>query len=477
MIMDEKDIKNLMKKKSKVIIGVLLAAMLLSGCGKDKKTVEDTQVNESTVAEEAAVSEETEGKEESEPAEELIDDPLANNTDVTFIGDMGRDDNITRKIVAKLLDETDISAAYIQTVCCSDFEMTEEYAAYVFVGEFIGGEEGEEYAEEYYEGTLYFVTEDYVKELEQPVSGMWHDAGELLDFGIRQYFYINEHYTTGLVSQLWTVRDGKAFEDEISRWGYLYPSTETDGYELVHSTYDGTFDRELNDMLGHTWKSYYCDFDEGADTFVEYAGSEIDVSDIDIVCKNNYTETLMDEDEYVLNAYVRPNGIVNINYLKPDEYEVGFGNLNYNLETGKLVQAIDYGADEFDNSNYGGIYYSSFTNAEGVYRDDIPKPETVETYLYVYSCNNLVDLGGYQIIYGDIMDQDGYNPQKRAFIIDSNTKLEGVPNGGLSAMEWMSRLADPDEDMMLMGDTLLGVFGFDTTGAHVDRVFGQYWWD
>ena len=474
---EKKDKRPMGKKLIIIIVAVVavlgIAALIaLSGTMKKKPISESVNIEEPKEKPEQTTEEE--GK-EPEVVEETVDDPLADYTEVDFIGDKGRDDQSTRKLVAKLIDEESVDPGKILSVCCCDFDGDDEYAAFVFVGQFNGSDD-EEYAEEYYEGNCYYVSEDMITKLEQPQSDIWHDTGSMVDCGHRQFFFINEHYTTGLNTQVWSVKDGRPAEEEISRCGQIYEIADG-GYGVVDSIYDLMYDREMQGMLGHTWKQYYCDYDESKDAFVEYCGVEVDLKDVEELCGRDIINELYEQELYVLNAYVRGNDILNINYLNPGDADVTFGNVSFNLKDGSMIRANDYGDGELEEANYGGIYLDAITGAEKVMPKNVPAVEATETDIVVYTLGNLIDMGGYQILYGIVEDYDAEEYLPRAFIIDGDTILDDGLGIDSSAMEWMTYLANPTEEMTLYGDYLMGVFGMTTTGSHVDSVNGQYWWD
>lgn len=466
------------KKKSKALVIVLIiAAVVIIALGffaiisvVTNKVIK----NQTQVTEDVEDDDETAAPAKKKHKEKMIDDPLKDYDDVGFIGEMRRDDSITRKLVTKLIEEKSVDPGMIQTVCCCDFGKEGEYSAFVFTGEFQGGDD-EEYAENYYVGNLYYISEDTIKDLGQPQSECWYSRGECLDFGTRDYFLINEYYVTGLNTQLWTVRNGEPVEDDISRFGYILPRDNGDGYELIASLYDGSFDPELPGMLGHTWKAYYCDYSDDEDCFVEYGGIEIDVDDVESLCGRDLCTELAEDNKYILNAFVRGNNILNINYMDASEYGVDFGNISYDLTDKELMQVIDYGDGELQNSNYGGIYFESFTNAKQVLPKNVPSMKSKTVDIMITQNSNLIDLDSVQIIYG--MTDEYRDAMPMAFIIDEDTKCGYADAAGMSAMEWMRHLANPTEDSIMMGETLMGVFEFEVTGSHVDKVIEQYWWD
>lgn len=460
---------------SVAILGVV-ALLLIAGLMKKKPVSETVNIEEATDDKVEIVDPEGYDKgDDTEEEQESVDDPLADYNDVTFIGDMSRDDNVTRTLVAKLIEEKGVNPAEILSVCCSDFEKDDTCEAFIFVGIYNDGDD-EEYAEKYYEGSCYYVSDSEIVQMELPQSEIWEDTGALLDFDQRQYFCINEHYTTGMNTELWTVRNGKLTEENVSRCGALFKS-DNKGYEIVTSEYDNMYDRDMQGTLGHTWKHYYCDYDKDADAFIEYAGSEIDITDVDAICDEDIVSRLFEEDKYLMNAYLRGNGIINVNYLSVGDYDVEFSNANYNYEKGCFVEANDYEEGDLAKANYGGIYYAACTGADQIFPEDPPIFPQKECDIMIASNNNLLDMGNYQILYGLLSDEFDGIGDNRALIVDEDTVLANGLGGGASAMEWLKVLANPTEEMLLNGEFLMGVFGLTVSGSHVDSIDGQYWWD
>lgn len=311
----------------------------------DNSTDTDTDVQES------------EPEPESEPLEEFpeYEDPLADNMDVVFLGDKGRDDLATKKLLHSLVYDKGVDPMSVKSVCASDFAGDGRTEAYVFAGELVTDD-----FMEYYSGDFWYVDEDEIDGFEPSFSEMWGDYGRFFDFGKRKYFSITERYTTGAPSDMWTVVDGKPFKDPISGYGNI----DVFGGEGVvyHDTYDATFDIALGDYIGHTWKPYYFYYDENKDCLCEYESEYVPEESINSVCNYDILGDIKKAGGIFNTAYKRANGTVSINYAIKRESETEYHNATWNLDKNEYERAYDGSGATLEGSDFGGTYERYLTD-------------------------------------------------------------------------------------------------------------------
>lgn len=402
-------------------------------------------------------------------------DIFEGNDEVSFIGDKGRDDVATRKLVAQFVEAKKINPDDILTVCCSDFDQNKEYEAFIFVGSYNDDEM-------FIEGTPWFVSNSEIYELDPSYTGGWYSSGRFVDCGKRQYYLIDEYYVTGSLSHIWSVYEGQAKLDDMSMQGYIEVAENGDFY-ITSSTYDATYDGTMKMMLGHSWKLYYGYYDEKADAILEYKGGEVDIDSLDKLCGTSISDDIKYVKGYALSAYYRNNGIVNINYLLQNGEDAEFRNATWNLNTKEFEVGWDSGDTDFEKSDQSGIYESAWTSVAY----DKPNCEELEeerVSLYVYSPKAAVSLPGSIIIYGTLEEDDNAVVPTRAFVVDNATTLEqngGIDFGGrtddMTALDWVESLYNASEQNIENGYILSGVYDIRVTGSHVDHIYGQYWWD
>ena len=398
----------------------------------------------------------------------LFDDPLNENSEVAFIGEYGRDDNITRKLVKKLIDEKKVDVSTIQSVCCSDFDNTSDScAAFVFTGV----HSDDEY-EDYFEGNFWYVDEDEVTELDQSYTEMWQDTGRYFDFGDRKFYAVSEHYTTGAKSLIWTVKEGEPKESALSGYGFL--EGIKDGVcKLISSEYDGGYDREMKILLGHTWKPYYCSYSKGCDDLAEYIGTEVDVEMANTITGDDIVHRMRERDDwYIVSSFYRANGVYNINYVSVSEYDASLRNATWDDNKKIFIDAWNQGTEDFEGSDFGGYYRSCMTNGPFI-EADAQKAKTRNLSLLVYG-NNLVKADGFDILYGNVWSDDEPVYERIGLIIDSATRLSFSSE---NAMEWIESLHNATEEEILMGERIEGAYYFTVTGSHIDEIISQGWWD
>jgi len=471
-----------MKRALYFVIALSFSLTALVGCSSEVTFSTDP------VSEESSADASEEVKESDEILEEIIEDiedPLKDNESVVYYGDLDRDNNDTKRLLKSIIDNEGVDPLNIGAVFCSDFDLNGSNEAFIFV--YLLGDTQDDETGWFLEGDYYFANEDGTEKLPDSQTGMWSDMGRIADMGARKYFIISEQYGTGANSIEFSIYDGKLMMDDMSYMGYLY--TDDDDYlKIVSSVYDNTYDKENKMFLGHTWKDYYCYYDKENDCLTEYGGSEIEVSKLNETCNYDITGELSELEAYLLSAYYRPNGIININYFIDGDYDMEFRNASYDMNNLRFLAGWGLGETDFAKSDQGGIFYPECTYGNSFY-DELEIPETKEVELFVYSPSNSVKLeNGNYIVFGNINEEGEIAYSNRAFVIDGNTAFEyeegddidilycGIEKD-MSPLSWFDKIANADEDMQLCGISITGVYGLTVTGSHVDKIHGLYWWD
>lgn len=476
-----------MKKAFILLSGLLLSTSLLFGCGGAPKSTEAKEAYNAA----PNVSNEIEAVPQEAVSEEISDDiadPLIDNSDVEYIGTYERNDNITKKLLTSLIEKENLNPMNILTVSCSDYNNDGDDEAFVFV---ISDDSREDTENGFLTGDCYFVNKTETKKLVDSGTEMWSDTGRFVNYGDRKFFVVSEQYGTGANSILYSVYDGKPKMDDLSYQGYFYINESGDSI-ITASEYDTTYDKEMGIFIGHSWKSYYCHYDPEEDVMMEYGGTEVDVDKLDEICGTNISEEINNLDGYIISAYYRPNGIININYFTNDDTEASFQNATFDLNQKGFIKIWD---DDMKNElakyDQGGIFAPVWTTCPASY-EELVSPETRSIDLTIFSTSNAIRTEKNQVIIfgsteaGDDVESPFMN---KAYIIDEATILEPLDNENdmemyyagyeehMSALEWIDKLRCADEDMVSNGISLLGVYNMTVTGSHVDKIHGLFWWD
>lgn len=267
----------------------------------------------------------------------------------------------------------------IADYCEADFDHDGVTEAFALVGKIMDDEMGT------VPGNLYFITQMGVEIiLENEGFQILESQDHMLDFPDALFYKVGKFATTGGPSFVFGVSNGKWYEAEISRCGYIW-QTGPNTMQIIHSTYDGATDR-----TGHTWKPYYLYWDNG---FHEYGGIKISISDLlKYDGGNDVYQKIINKGGTITDIIYRANDIININYTRP----IGDGlesNLNAtaNFKDSKIVlqEGDGYGDNILERSNYGGVYATAFIPSIATYQparaapmesqEETPKPPEAES--------------------------------------------------------------------------------------------------
>lgn len=447
-----------------------------------------SEVSEGDVTDVNSELEEAEEVEEVEKVREPVtEDPLASNENVIFLGEKGRKDQETWDIVAALIEDENIAESNILSVACSDYDNDGSCEAFIFVGEKIteeiedeeaddsqeeAGDETDEDVEEIpctYTGNVWFSDGKNHSDLGASKSDIWGIIDGYYDFGGRKYYMAEENYTTNKYSRLWSVYDGTVTEEAISGLGQL--DELADGsYTITVDNYDCIYDYDNNILLGHSWKNYYFYYDKAADMFKEYGGIEVNPNDLNELCGENVLAKIDKANSYFLDAYLRDNGILNINYITYSSRVrcAEFHTATYDTVNQIYLEAFTKEEGSFEKSDEGGQYYAALVPDIAEFPNKKSYESTV--FITVSSLSDVFVISDRVFIMG--MDADERNNcKRRAFIIDSSTEgMHGEDSDNMTSLEWMKWLAQPDEEMQENGDVVLGVFELAVNGSHVDNI-------
>ena len=386
---------------------------------------------------------------------------------VKYPGSMKEDDIETATLLSFFLDQNkDVSADDILVATVDDFDFDGNYEAFIFVGEFIASE-----YEEYYEGMMWFTNGRDIQKLDESV-GTWWSVDGFMSFDGRKYAYETMYIVTGGLSYVWSVYDGVAKETEIDGLGSVSVDDNNE-IIIISDLYDTTYDSELGCMIGHSWKPYYFFYDKDKDRIIERGGSYVAKQDIDAVSGIDLASLIEDAGHEITSAIIRDNGLLTVNYRDLDEKgDVYFGNINYNIDTGKYLNAWGEGEGDMEASNYGGMYLSTISSLEATFPEVNIVKEDVE--LTVTSYNNVMAIGNSILLSG----RDG-NGEWISVVVDKDTQMapddeELFPDREdyMTAVYWLDMLYMDERESDWAEMKVEGVYKMKVTNGHADLIEG-----
>ena len=471
-----------MFNKLKKLYFIMFALLIVSSCAGCSKLQDDSAKAKKVVEQEALPNATEEVREELTNPTEEVQEELTNPTeevqeylpnplkgmDIKYPGAKKEDDVETASVLTFFLDKnSDIPKDEILVATVDDFDLDEKCEAFIFVGKFISDE-----YEKYYEGTMWFTNGKDIKKLNE-YSTTWWSVDGFMSFDGRKYAYATMYYVSGGISSVWSVYDGMAEEAEIDGLGSV--RVDNNGEIIItNDLYDTTFDSEIGSMIGHSWKPYYFFYDKEQDKLCERAGSYIAKSDIDSLSGMALTSLIEDEGHEITYAFVRDNGMITVNYRDVDNKgDIYFGNVNYNINTGKYSDAWGEGKEDMDSSNYGGIYLSTLSDIEATYPEVNETTENIE--LTVTSYNNAIQVRDCVLLSG----RNG-NGDWISVVVDKNTLLG--PNDealfpdreeSMTAVDWLYNLIMIEQESKWTTMKVEGVYKMQVTNGHADLIEGM----
>jgi len=208
--------------------------------------------------------------------------------------------------------------------------------------------------EDYCEGELWFVGPEGAKKLE---GGNYCLPVKMEAFGGRQFAVAEVYYSTSSMVNLWGVKDGRAYKEEISGHGGGLQRIGEKDFTLVCSAYDANLTD--GDWTGHTWKNYW--FYWNGETFREYGGVKITEGQLRRCDGAAVLDGLKAEGKTIGDIFYRGNGIINVNCVS--EYGQGASYSQVALQlSGTKVTAV-----EGEYVETGGSYAAALVPGIAVY--------------------------------------------------------------------------------------------------------------
>jgi len=344
---------------------ILFSVFVLSGCADKNRIVAEEEKNnieteikeEQDILPDASVNSETENQEAAEPETEALVVKSPENTEPEAESTEPEKEQLKTADAEKQLKELFLSQSGIDeedilTFVADDYDRNGSYEAFTLVGAVSEYDDAKE-------GEIWFVDENQCL-MVIPQKVYWSADGKL-DFERRAYAFFNEYYATGALSHVWTVKEGKPVEDEISCKGEVSQKVENNDFQITDSTYDMMRDSDGN-MLGHTWKPYYFYYDEEGDCIHEYAGTEITANEAAELAGKDLVGEAVPQGAVPDSIIKRENGIIHINYHTEDEFGATFNHVSWNIKEKRYINEYDnsYIADPIAQD---GIYLKSLLSS------------------------------------------------------------------------------------------------------------------
>jgi hypothetical protein len=214
-----------------------------------------------------------------------------------------------------LMKESGIKENDIKLFYQDDFDDDGGYEAFAIIGT---QQEYDSNDAEVIEGSIWFIN-SYKCEKLKDSDGMGFLAKyRCLNFGRRKYILFDEIYATGTPTYVFEVDDGMVKEAPFSFRGEVSDADTEGNFRILASDYDAEFDPELNQKLGHTWKSYYFYYDSDTDCVREYGASEISGEKAQEYSGHDLVDECLSSEDLVNNILYRKNGLIHINYCRED---------------------------------------------------------------------------------------------------------------------------------------------------------------
>ena len=238
---------------------------------------------------------------------------------------------------------------------------------FALVGEYVDFEGY--YDENNMYGKIWFVDENGILEIESEEMEYWSSPYKFLVEN-KAFVSFEEYYATDSLTYVWGVMNGRPYQPNISGKGNGLTINKYNEIQVIMSSYDFALDKNMNIMLGHTWKPYYFYFD--GKTFREYGGISVEIEDLlKLPDVKNAIDSIYSNMYKIDSIYYRDNGIININLSKEKEDEIEYRNitLRYN---GKSVCFLENGFGEYTDEGFylsEGFYMKAVIESMATYPD------------------------------------------------------------------------------------------------------------
>ncbi len=183
---------------------------------------------------------------------------------------------------------------------------------------------GEETDSDIIRGEIWFANQQGAYSIEESKYYWKYPDVYLFDDNI--FIAFNEYYSTGTITYLWGVQNGKPFQPSLTEKAHgLTISNEYKEVVVTGEAYDAM--KEIFDnwevlprdeqWTGHTWNKYY--YYWNGESFREYGAIEITVDELlQIDGTNELVEYIENFDATINEIYYRSNNIFQINYQKEE---------------------------------------------------------------------------------------------------------------------------------------------------------------
>lgn len=357
----------------KAIAAVLLAALILSGCGKKSVSGSDESRGSAAVTETSLPSgSEAESSEADSPKvkSEKSEAGSAESPKSGSVKEESRkaDKDSGKETASSAESETteERSTAYeeairaraeelkaegqrVTSLCIADFDGDGTHEGFAFIGnddaDEIGGETGD----------IWYVREDGA-ELFEP--GQYSAEQKIREFSGRPFYVYDRVFVTGRLDYVCTVQGGKPVSTPVSGLGYVGEADGNGNFTITPAgDYDCMYDPEIQGYIGHSWKPYWFYYRNGV--FHEYGGLKIHEEDLKAISGGE--EALKSIKDYCINdIFYRGNGLITVNYDDSPMSQDGSCNNRYLLleYRGGVISVVE------DETGEGrdGIYLDSISD-------------------------------------------------------------------------------------------------------------------
>lgn len=241
----------------------------------------------------------------------------------------------------------------ILKVFCEDFDANGVKEAFILTGKV----QTDVDSCAWLEGKVWFVNDKAVQLVQEDFFTHFTFAPEVMSFDGTKMLHVYKEYATGCCSYLYGVVDNQL----CKYFDYAKGSLQVaDGQlQLLHDTYDYSYDKEMDGFTGHTWKPYYLYFAKATDTmskedkFLEYGA--IEISQEQFLKFQGAQDVLERIKEIANNAEItsflyRGNNIININYQVKDEYGYSQNYVTVNYNEKEVYNLLEGSGGKYENA-------------------------------------------------------------------------------------------------------------------------------
>lgn len=221
-------------------------------------------------------------------------------------------------------------------------------------------------------GEVWYADQNGAYKVENAQAYFYYPQTYLMEKDI--FLALEQYFTTGSVTHLWGVKDGKPFQPQLTDKGNGLSINNYNEIELIDSTYDAM--KQIDDdwkvlpddeiWTGHTYKPYY--YYWNGENFREYGAIEISAEQLlSMKGASVLTDYINEEGATINEIYYRLNNTIQINYqteVHDDKFK--------QTETHYFYISFRYngGTVDFDDCEIGeGNYLKALNPSIAVYPD------------------------------------------------------------------------------------------------------------